>query len=80
MAYFKEIDLFCYIVCILIIHTEKVSLSIIAEVEGNICSEVSIINGIVQKYTKTEIISEEEVRISKTIFAKDLEEFLAEKN
>lgn len=62
------------------ISTEKVSLSIIAEVEGNVCSEVSIINGIVQKYTKTEIISEGEVRTEKTIFAKDLEEFLAEKN
>ena len=41
------------------ISTEKVSLSIIAEVEGNVCSEV---------------------RTEKTIFAKDLEEFLAEKN
>lgn len=65
---------------ILTMPNEKVSLSITAEEEGDICSEVNITNGIVQRYTKTEIISEGEISISKLIFAKELEEFLSEKS
>lgn len=63
---------------LLVLSDEKVKLSITAEVEKEICSEVDIVDGIVQKYTKTEIISEAEIKISKRIIAKKLEEFLAE--
>lgn len=65
---------------ILSIPNENVSLSITTEVEGNICSEINIVNGIVQRYTKTEIISEGELRILKLIFAKELAKFLIENN
>ena len=61
---------------LLSICNEKVSLSITTEVEGNICSEINIMNGIVQRYTKTEIISEG----VKLIFAKELAKFLTEDN
>lgn len=57
---------------------EKVSISITAEIEGEICSEVDVVNGIVQKYTQTKIINEGEININKKIFAKDLEKFFAE--
>ncbi len=62
------------------IPNEKVSLSITAEIAGDIYSEVNIINSIVQIYTRTELINEGELRILKIIFAKELEEFLAENN
>lgn len=59
---------------------KNVSLSIAAEVDGNTYSEVVIDNGIVQKYTKTERISEGWHRTSIDVFAKSLEDFLAERN
>lgn len=62
------------------ISDKKISLFIIAEIEKEIYSEIYIVNGIVQRYTKTEIISEEEMRINKVIFAKKLEDFLNQKN
>ncbi len=57
---------------LLSIRDEKVSLSITTEVEGNICSEINVMDGIVQRYAKTEIISEGELRLLKLIFAKEL--------
>lgn len=65
---------------LLTISEEDVSLSITAEIEKEIYSEIYIVNGIVQIYTKTEIINEEEMRINKVIFAKRLEEFLTKRN
>lgn len=63
-----------------VIAIKNVSLSIAAEVDGNTYSEVVIDNGIVQKYTKTERISEGWHRTSIDVFAKSLEDFLAERN
>ena len=63
-----------------VIAIKNVSLSIAAEVDGNTYSEVIIDNGIVQKYTKTERISEGWHRTSIDVFAKSLEDFLAERN
>lgn len=60
------------------ISDEKVSISITAEIEGEICSEIDMVNGIVRKYTTTEIINEGEMHIIKKIFAKDLKIFLTE--
>lgn len=60
------------------ISDEKVSISITAEIEGEICSEIDVVNGIVQKYTTTEIKNEGELHIIKKIFAKDLKIFLTE--
>lgn len=60
------------------ISDEKVSISITAEIEGEICSEIDVVNGIVQKYITTEIINEGEMHIIKKIFAKDLKIFLTE--
>lgn len=55
---------------------EKPSISIIAEVNSEVSAEIEVVEGIVQKYTRTEIISETEMYIIKVIFAKDLKEFI----
>lgn len=55
---------------------EPVCISIVAEVEKEITSEIEVVKGKVKKYTLTEIINEGEVHIIKKIFSKDLEEFL----
>ena len=57
---------------------EKPSISIIAEVNSEVSAEIEVVEGIVQKYTRTEIISEAEMYIIKVIFAKDLKEFIEE--
>ena len=62
------------------ISDERVSISVIAEVEKEIVSEIDVVNGIVQKYTVTQIINKGEMHIIKKILAKELREFLAEKN
>ncbi len=62
-----------------IISDETISLCITAKVEDEISSDIYIEKGIVQRYTKTEIISENQMNINKTICAKNLEEFLAER-
>ena len=62
-----------------IISDETISLFITTKVEDEICSEIYIEKSIVQRYTKTEIISENQININRTIFAKKLEEFLAER-
>lgn len=62
-----------------IISDETISLFITTKVEDEICSEIYIEKSIVQLYTKTEIISENQININRTIFAKKLEEFLAER-
>lgn len=61
------------------ISDEKVSISITAEIDGEIFSEIDVVNGSVQKYTTTQIINEGEIHVNKKIFAKDLKTFLAEK-
>ena len=58
--------------------TEKVSISITAESEGEICSEVEVVNGIVKKYTQTKIINEREMTRNKNILEKDLKDFFKE--
>ncbi len=55
---------------------KPIYVSIIAEVEKEVISEIDVVKGKVQKYTLTEIINEGEVHITKKIFSKDLEEFL----
>lgn len=55
---------------------KPICVSIIAEVEKEVTSEIDVVKGKVQKYTLTEIINEGEVHITKKIFSKDLEEFL----
>ncbi len=54
------------------------SISIKAEVGKEVCSEIEVVNGIVHKYTKTEIVNEGEMHTIKVIFAKNLNEFLEE--
>lgn len=65
---------------LLILPSQNVSLSISLEVDSEICSKVDIVQGIVQKYTKTEIINEGERRTSIDVFAKRIEDFLAERS
>ncbi len=61
------------------IESKDISLSIITEVENEICSQIDIIAGKVKKYTYTQI-SEEEVHIIRKTVIKDLNEFLMERN
>lgn len=58
------------------ISAEKPSIYITARVDGEICSEVVVVNGIVQEYIETMIVNEGEMLINKKIFAQDLHEFL----
>ncbi len=55
---------------------KPICVSITAEVEKEITSEIDVVKGKVQKYTLTEIINEGEVHITKKILSEDLEEFL----
>lgn len=57
---------------------QNVSIFIKAEVDKEVYSEIEIEDGIVHKYTKTEIVNEGEMHIIKVIFAKNLNEFLEE--
>lgn len=59
---------------------QNVSLSITAEVDDEICSKIDVVQGIVQRYAKTEIINEGERRTSIDVFAKRIEDFLAERS
>ncbi len=61
------------------IKDEDISISITAKVREEVCSEIHIVNGIVQRYTFTQIINEGEMQIHKIIFAKDLKEFVEER-
>ena len=58
------------------ISDEKVSISITSEISGRICSDIDVVNGIVQKYTVTEIINEGEMNRIEKNFTKDLKTFL----
>lgn len=60
--------------------SQNVSLSITAEVDDEICSKIDVVQGIVQRYAKTEIINEGERRTSIDVFAKMIEDFLAERS
>lgn len=62
-----------------LISDEKVSISIVAEVYGEICSQIEVVNGVVQNYTTTQVIHEGETQITKRLISKDLQEFLVEK-
>ena len=64
---------------VMAISDERISISIVAEVEKEIVSEIDVVNGIVQKYTVTKIINEGEMHIIKKLFAKELNKFLAER-
>lgn len=55
------------------------SLHIIAEIDNEVYSEIKMVDNIVQTYTTTQVIREDEMHIIKKLFAKKLEEFLAEK-
>lgn len=60
--------------------TKSLSMNITAKIDEEVLSEIEIVNGIVQKYTITRVINEGEMHIIKKIFAKELDEFLLEKN
>ena len=55
------------------------SIHIVAEIDNEVYSEIKLVNGIVYTYTITQVIREDEMHIIKKLFAKKLEEFLAEK-
>ena len=55
------------------------SIHIVAEIDNEVYSEIKLVNGIVHTYTITQVIREDEMHIIKKLFAKKLEEFLAEK-
>ena len=57
---------------------ENTSISIKAEVEKEVYSEIEVVDAVVHKYTRTEIVNEGEMHIIKVIFAKNLSEFLEE--
>lgn len=61
-----------------LISDEKVSICITSEIEGEISSQIDVVNGIVQKHITTKIINEGEMCITKKNFSKDLKEFLTE--
>ena len=58
----------------------KNTILILAEINGEIFSEIEIEDDIVKKYTSTQIISEEEMHTLKKVFVKELNEFLLENN
>lgn len=55
---------------------KNVLIFIIAETNGEVSAEIDVVNGIVQKYTVTKIISESEIHICKVLLAQSLQEFL----
>ncbi len=57
---------------------QNISISIKTEVDKEVYSEIEVVEGIVHKYTRTEIVNEGEMHIIKVIFAKNLNEFLEE--
>lgn len=57
---------------------DKLSFSIIAKIGEQIFSEIEVVDNIVQKYTMTEVMKEDELNIITKIFAQDLKEFLQE--
>lgn len=54
------------------------TIHIVAEINNEVFSEIKIEDGIVQKYTVTQIINEGEMHIIQKIFTKKIEEFLLE--
>ncbi len=71
--YYDVFPILRWISCIL---EKPICVSITAEIEKEISSEIEVVKGKVQKYTLTEIVNEGEVHITKKIFCRDLEEFL----
>ena len=61
------------------IKDKSLSMSVIAEINAEIFSEIEVVNGFVQKYTTTKIIDGGEMHIIKKIFVKTLDEVLSEK-
>lgn len=59
-------------------HRTEISISIIAEVDEEVSSEIQVVNGIVQKYTIIKIINESETQKFTVILSKSLERFLKE--
>lgn len=57
---------------------QNISISIKAEVDKEVYSEIEVLEGIVHKYTRTEIVNEGEMHIIKVMFTKNLNEFLEE--
>lgn len=62
-----------------LISDKELSISIVAEIDGEISSQLEVVDGVVQQYTTTQVIHEGEMQITKRIIAKDLQEFLIEK-
>lgn len=56
----------------------KITIFIEAEFNGKVSSNVDVVGGIVKRYTKTEVIGNEEITTCTKTFSKDLEEFLLE--
>lgn len=71
--YYDVFPILRWISCIL---EKPICVSITAEIEKEISSEVEVVKGKVQKYTFTEIINEDEIHVIKKIFCRDLDEFL----
>lgn len=61
------------------IPNKDISVSIVAEIDEEILSEIQVVNGIVHKYIFTKVISEDEVQKFTVKLAKSLEQFLKEK-
>ena len=61
------------------ISKDELSISITAEVNEEISSQIEVVNGVVQSYTTTQVIHKGEMQVIKSIIAKDLQEFLVEK-
>lgn len=55
------------------------SVNIVAEIENEVHSEIQMVNNIMQVYTVTQIVSENEIHIIKKIMAKEINDFLEEK-
>ena len=48
-------------------------------IEEEVYSEIKVVNNIMQVYTVTQIVSENEIHIIKKIMAKEINDFLKEK-
>lgn len=71
-------DVFPILEWIITKEEERITISIVSEIEKEIMSQIEIQNGIVQKYTKSEVINEGEIHIQTAIYAKEMRQFMKE--
>lgn len=55
------------------------AIHIVAEIDKEVYSEIKMVDNVIQTYTITQVINEEEIHIIKKIFAKNIKKFLEEK-